>query len=301
MLDTTDFHIVQLRFIKRAMDDFATYRPDGKTPAQAATLITTAKGVRTTYIDAKTALDLAAGTYSTAIAAGHGICVQVYPIMKSRFRLDSASLEAINKLPIDDQSPAATSKRLEFSIALWTRLPNPPNSLTPFKAWDTLGLTEFTAYLTTITTKQELKDDADEQFQVEEGNLHQSDKTLDDFITAALIQGRGQFLAGTVEREVIDAIPTIPAQQAPGKAIITEATSPAAGAVHLVYEAPHGTTFDVLRKGPGNPAFIVVAEDTIDTTYNASGLPAGAYDFKVIPHNSKGAGPASEVSAVAVP
>lgn len=300
MLETTDFHILQLRFIKRAMDDFAPYRPDGKTPAQVATMITTAKTVRTTYMDAKTTLDLALGNYHTAIAAGHGICVQVYPIMKSRFRLDSASLEAINKLPTDDQSPAATIKRLELIISLWTRLPNPPDSLTPFKAWDTLGLTEFTAYLTTIGTKTELKDDADEQFEVEEGNLHKSDKTLDDFITAALIQGRGQFLDGTVEREVIDAIPTAPAQQLPGKTIISEATSPAASAAHLVYDAPHGTSFDVFRQGPGDPGFILVAEDTIDKTYDASGLVVGNHDFKVVARNSKGTGPASDVSVVNV-
>lgn len=300
MLEGFDFHILQLRFIKRAMDDFASYRPDGKTPTQVGTMITAAKAVRATYMDATTTLDLALGGYNTAIAAGHGICVQVYPIMKSRFRLDSASLEAIEKLPIDDQSPAATIKRLELTISLWTRLPNPPDSLTPFKAWDTMGLTEFTAYLTTIGTKTELKDDADEQFELEEGNLHKSDTTLEDFITAALIQGRGQFLEGTVEREVIDAIPTAPAQQAPGQAVITEATSPAAGAAHLVYDAPHGTSFDVFRKGPGDADFVLVADDTIDKTYNASGLVAGTHDFKVVPRNSKGTGPASEVSAVAV-
>ena len=300
MLEGNDFHILQLRFIKRALDDFSTYRPDGKTPAQVGTMITTAKTVRGTYIDAKTTLDLALGGYNTAITAGHGICVQVYPMMKSRFRADSASLEAINKLPIEDQTPAATIKRLELTISLWTRLPNPPESLTPFKAWETMGLAEFTAYLTTIGTKAELKDDADNQFEVEEGNLHKSDKTLDDFITAALIQGRGQFLEGTVEREVIDAIPTAPAQQAPGKAIITEATSPAPNQAHIAFDAPHGTSFDVYRKGPGDAAFILVAEDTIDKTYNASGLAAGTHEFKVVPRNSKGTGPASEVSVVAV-
>lgn len=300
MLEGNDFHILQLRFIKRGMDDFATYRPDGKTPAQVATMITSAKAVRTTYIDAKTTLDLALGTYNTAIAAGHGICVQVYPMMKSRYRADSSSLEAINKLPIEDQIPAATIKRLELTISLWTRLPNPPESLTPFKAWNTMGLTEFTAYLTTITDKQELRDDADNQFEVEEGNLHKSDKTLDDYITAALIQGRGQFVEGTVEREVIDAIPIAPAQQAPGKSIISEATSPAAGAAHLVYDAPRGTSFDVFRKGPSDAAFLLVADDTIDKTYDASGLPAGNHDFKVTARNSKGTGPASDVSVVAV-
>ena len=300
MLDTTDFRLLQMRFIKRTLDDFASYRPDGRTPAQVLAMSTAAKAVRTAYLDAKTSLDLAQGGYNAAIAAGHGICVQVYPIMKSRYRADASSLEAINKLPIDDQSAAATSKRLEFTLSLWARLPNPPESLTPFKAWETMGLTEFTAYLTNIVAKQELLDNADEQFQVEEGSLHQSDKVLDDFITAALIQGRAQFLAGTPEREVIDAIPTVPAQQAPGKAIISEATSPAAGAAHLAYDAPHGTTFDVLHKGPGAAAFTLVAEDTIDKTYNTSGLVAGSHAFKVVARNSKGTGPASDVSVVAV-
>lgn len=43
-----------------------------------------------------------------------------------------------------------------------------------------------------------------------------------------------------------------------------------------------------------------VANDVIVKTYDATGLAAGAYDFKVIGRNSKGDDPASPVSTVNV-
>lgn len=309
MLETNDFHIVQLRFIKRAMDDFATYRPDGKTPAQVATMITTAKAVRATYMDAKTTLNLAMGNYNTAIAAGHGICVQVYPIMKSRYRTDPGSSSAIDSLPTEDETGTATLTRLKAISTLWGKLPNPPGSATPFKAWDTMDKAAFDLFISAIEGLPgpplvpgtlAAKATAESDFQVAEGGLHTAEKSMEDFNTNALIQGRGQFPPGTANREVIDAIPTQPATQAPGQAVITNANSPAAGAAHLDYDAPHATSWDVFRKGLADTAFVKVANDVIVKAYDATGLVAGTYEFKVIGRNSKGDGPESAVSTISV-
>ena len=116
-----------------------------------------------------------------------------------------------------------------------------------------------------------------------------------DFNTNALIQGRGQFPPGTANREVIDAIPIQPATQLPGQAVITNAASPAAGAAHFDYDAAHGTSWDVFHKGPGQPAFVKVASDVIVKAYDTTGLAAGAHEYKVVPRNSRGDGPASAV------
>jgi hypothetical protein len=121
---------------------------------------------------------------------------------------------------------------------------------------------------------------------------------LGDFATAALQQGRAQFRSGT-EREVIDAVPNEPAQQQPAKAEITEATG-GAGTAHLVFGASHATSFDVFQKKAGQPAFTKVADDIIETTYNATGLLAAEYSFKVVGRNSLGVGPESDVSVVVV-
>lgn len=56
----------------------------------------------------------------------------------------------------------------------------------------------------------------------------------------------------------------------------------------------------MLHKGPGDAAFAVVADDIIVTTYNATGLAAGAHEYKVIGRNSRGTGPESDVSTVNV-
>lgn len=103
-----------------------------------------------------------------------------------------------------------------------------------------------------------------------------------------------------MEREAIDAIPTVPVTQAPAKAVITVATSPAAGEGHLEGNANHATTFDWFRKGPGDADFVKVADDIIQKFYNATGLAPGAHDFKLVGRNSRGDGPESDVSTVNV-
>jgi len=154
--------------------------------------------------------------------------------------------------------------------------------------------------LTLILTNEGLLLATEQPYELAQGKIHKIKAGWDDFITAALAQGRGQFLAGTPEREVIDAIPTAPAQQPPAQAVITSATSPAAGEAVLVYDAERGTSFDVFRKGPGDADFIKVGDDLIVKTLTLTGLVAGTHEFKVLPRNSRGTGPESEVSAVNV-
>ena len=312
MYNAFNFELLRLRYLKSAMDAIAVFRPDGKTPADVATMIadaTAPTGPRAGHESANATLQLAQGEYDEDIAQGHEACVQVYPIMKSRYRADPGSLSAINALPVTDQSAADTLTRLKGISVLWGKLPNPPGALTPFKAWDTMGKTEFDAFITAIEGTVgppvvigtiAAKATAESGLQVAEGALHTAEAALGDFATNALIQGRGQFPEGTANREVIDAIPTAPATQLPGTAVINVATSPAAGAAHLEYDAPHGTSWDVFRKGPGAAAFVKVASDVIVKSYDASGLPAGAHQFKVVGRNSRGDGPESAVSTVNV-
>ena len=300
MTESYDFHILQLRYIREAMNDFANYRPDDWTVALVDTFIAGAKTTRTAFIDAKTDLDLAMGGRNSSATAAHDACVAVFGIMKTRFRKDPVSSEVIAKLPVDDRNPAETLRRGQNISSVWGKLPNPPGSATPFKAWDTMDKTAFDALITALDQKLDTFTNENDDYEEAQGNLHKKDGEMEDYISAALAQGRHQFPEGTPQREVIDAIPTTPAQQTPAKAVITVATSPGAGAAHLEFSATHATTYDVLHKGPADPAFTVVADDIIVTTYNATGLVAGAHEYKVIGRNSRGTGPESDVGTIAV-
>ena len=73
-----------------------------------------------------------------------------------------------------------------------------------------------------------------------------------------------------------------------------------ASQVHLEFDALHATSFDVLHQGPDETEFTTVADDTIDKTFDASGLASGNHEYKIIGQNSRGNGPESEVMTVAV-
>ena len=300
MTETYDFHILQLRYIREAMNNFANYRPDDWTVAAVDAFIAGAKTVRTDFLTAKTDFDLAMGGRNSAVANLHDACVAVFGIMKTRYRKDVVSSEVIAKLPTVDKTPAETLRRAQAMSILWGKLPNPPGSVTPFKAWDTMDKAAFDALLAALDTKLDTFTNETDDYEEAQGNLHKKDGEMEDYITAALAQGRYQFAEGTPQREVIDAIPSDPAQQSPAKATITAATSPAAGQAHLGFSATHATSYDVLHKGPGDAAFAVVADDIIVTTYNATGLAAGAHEYKVVGRNSRGTGPESDASTVNV-
>ena len=283
MFKGVDFTILQAQSVKSAMDQIPTFRPDGKTPANAQALIDAVVTSQTTFLNKSTTLDLARGELQESIDALHVACTQVYPIMKVVYRADAGTLQAINRLPVSDRTFRETLVRGDAINALWTQLPNPPGSATAFKAWDTMDLVAFVALITTAKTKQNEKTEARE-----------------DFVTTAMIIGRAQFLPGTPEREVIDAIPTEPSQPSAGQAEITVATSAAPGLVHLEFVCNNATKFDVLRKGPGEADFSVVATDLVANVYDASVSPAGAYQFKVVGKNSQGSGPESDIATVVV-
>ncbi len=299
MFKGVDFTILQGQSVKSAMDQIPTFRPEGKTPANAQTLIDAVVTSQTTFLNKSTTLDLARGELQESVDALHVACTQVYPIMKGTYRSDAGTLQAINRLPVSDRTARETLARGEAIQALWTQLPNPPGSATAFKAWDTMDLVAFVAIITTAKTKQNGMAAIDQEYQLAQGDLHEQTETLEDFVTTALIIGRAQFLPGTPEREVIDAIPTEPAQPSPGQAEITVATSPAPGLVHLEFVCNNATKFDVLRKGPGEADFSVVATDLVANVYDAS-VPPGSYQFKVIGKNSQGSGPESDIATVVV-
>ena len=85
-----------------------------------------------------------------------------------------------------------------------------------------------------------------------------------------------------------------------GPAVIAVGTSPAPQAAHLEFEAPHATSFQVWHKGPGDADFSQVADVLLPGVYDATGLPAGDHQYRIVGENSRGDGEASPVATVSV-
>lgn len=92
----------------------------------------------------------------------------------------------------------------------------------------------------------------------------------------------------------------VSAPQSPSKAVIGVFRSPAARQVHLEYDAPNATNFDVLRRGPNDVGFTAVAQDINVRAFDDQPPLAGDYQYKVVGKNPSGSGPESDVVTVTV-
>ncbi|MCA9205034.1 MAG: fibronectin type III domain-containing protein [Planctomycetales bacterium] len=295
-----DFEVLQLRYIKSAMDQLPTYLPDGRSATEVQALRDSAEAVKNAYQTLDASLALARGELSERQAEGHLLCVQIYPILKSRYRKDPGTLETIQRLPTEDKTVRATRDRMRAISVLWGQLPNPPGASEPFTPWTGMDQTAFDAALAALVAADEALPDLVQTYERAQSDLHAKLDEVSDFVTAALEQGRAQFPVGSPEREIIEAIPMEPTQQPPAAAVISVAVSPETGQVLLEFDAARATMFDVFQKGPSDLDFVEVATDVIDRRYETSGLASGVYQFRVSGQNSLGNGPLSEPASVNV-
>ena len=135
---------------------------------------------------------------------------------------------------------------------------------------------------------------------IEEAKLRGLNAKAEDFISAALTQGRAQYPAGTPERALLEAVPTHPSTQKPGPATFSLSESKTEGAVHLQFDADSATSFQVWHKGPGEAQFAQAGDSLRPGDYVTFGLSAGPHEYKVVGVNSRGEGPASEVVSIRV-
>ena len=245
------------------------------------------------------AYNAANGALAGETDSAHGASVSVYACMKSCYRKDETCSAAIVRLPKNDKSPEATLRRMRGLLTCWSTLPNVPGTSDPFSVgpWTqaTFG-TKFSA----LESKIMAADLARSVYAGAIATLNNKDAEWNNFVTAALTQGRALYREGTTERAYIDRIPTEPSQQDPAQPVITMATSPLPGAVHLEFEADHTTGFEVWHKGPGEEVFEKVADVLQPGVYNVSGLFPGAHQYEIVGENSRGTGPASLPSTVNV-
>ena len=308
MLVQFDFAVIQLRYIKAAMDNIAAYRPDGTEPATVQGLISSAGPSRTLYVNEKTALDAARAQRRVKMDTLHAVCVDFHAQARSRFRKDAVASQCIERLPVDDESFQQTLTRAEMIAALWADLPlvgAPPAAFTVGRGTEpAVTLAAFNTLLAEARALDEAIAPADQLFQKQEAGLHAKQREMEDFISAALAQGVSQFEAGSAEREIIDAIPTESPRNLPGKAAITSVTNSGPGAVALAYDAEGATSFDIWQKLAGEAEFTRIAEDILEESYEVTGLPPSAppdqHGFYVVGRNARGFGEESDAVFVDV-
>ena len=221
-------HVVtQTAYVKAAMDEIAAFRPD-TTPANAASGRRGAGAAA--YGPKREAITGARSLRHTSIDALHDACVDF-----------AAQGSRASAKPRRDPPPTGCPSRIRFPAddhagdgdeALWTALPqvgSPPAAFTVGQGTTTLTLAGFTALITAARAADGAIPATDQDFQGAEADLHAKQAELEDFVTAALEQGRSQFAEGTPQREIIDAIPNA-TDGGPGPA--PEPPAPPTGHLH---------------------------------------------------------------------
>lgn len=293
------FTRTRLSYLNAAMALNPVFRPDQKTAEDVLELPDRLDEAWSLMHNKSRANSVAQGALRALGEKCHEACVSIYASMKSCYRRDAVSSAAIRRVPTEDKTPEKTLARMRVLHALWGLLPNAPGTEGPLVVggWTRelfeAARQELDAAITTATV-------ARLQHAMEQASYMRLNDGLENFINAALVQGRALFKPGTVERKWIDRVPTEPGTQKPKPPDITRAFSPEPGAVRLEFEAEHATSFKVLYKGPDDAEFQEVAEVLKPGVYMTSGLGPGTHQFQIVPVNSRGPGEPGEIMSIQV-
>jgi hypothetical protein len=307
MLTPFDSVVTQLRYIKAAMDQIPSFRPDGMTPGQMLALAESAGPVRGLFLEANSAMDLARASRHVVFEALHVACMGFSAQAGSAFRNDALVMVCLERLPTNDRTFPERLERAEAVLAQWAQLPEvgtPPVEFSVRQGEESLTLAGMALLHAEASAADAVIPVASQELQLQRARLNGKLKEMKDAVKAALKVGRSQFPKGRPEREIIDAVPTAAPQKKPGEALIKSAVNAAPGMVRLDFICEGATSFDVLMKPPGGAGFTLVAEGVTGSHYEVAGLepsvPPGRYGFTVRGRNSRGAGKMSTAESLGV-
>ncbi len=298
-IETHTFVLTRLRYLSAAATSISGFNPDAKPAGYCADQVELAEEAFDDLLGVFNAANSSHGEMTVAFHATHDACVAVYACMKSLYRTDLAVSQSIRMLPTQDQSPGRTLARGKAVDALWGTLPNVPGTTAPMVVGE-ITAASFGAMVLDLDGKITAAKLAASNYAGALAEFHEQLADWNDFTSAGRAQGQAIYKEGTGPRAILDRIPVAPSTQPPEQAEITTAASPAAGAAQLAFAAKHGTSFEVWQKGPGEKEFKEVADVLRPGEYTATGLPAGAHEYYVVPVNSRGKGPASQTASVVV-
>jgi hypothetical protein len=289
----------RLGYLKAALKVVPEFQPDGKPAAFVSEQAEAANAAFRSLVSQFNAAHVAEGGLAAAFEQCHQDCTAVYACLKSVYRADAQCRRSILELPKEDRSPGKTLERLKATAALWATLPNVPGTDAPMTMGN-ITRESLAATVASLDAKLNAAKLARAEYLGVLAQFHERFRGWDQFVSAALVQGRARFKAGTPERAVLDRVPRRRARHKPGAAEITTARSPGPGAAHLEFAAARATRFAVWHREPGESEFSEVAEVLLPGVYDATGLPPGAHEYRVTGRNARGEGEPSATVSVAV-
>jgi hypothetical protein len=210
MLKLFDFALSQLRYLKKAMDEIPSFRPDGLTPGDVEALVASTVPVRSDFVTAMQSLEGARALRRTSIRTLHEACVDFGQQAPSAFRKNPTVTLCLAALPMMDRTIQGTLARAEAILAQWGQLPligTPPGEFTVAQVEVPMTRAGLSVLREAALAAVSAEGVVDQEFELERALLKTKLGEVRDLLKAALALGRSQFPKGTMQREVISAIP----------------------------------------------------------------------------------------------
>ena len=301
-IETYVYCLSRLRYLSAAANGIVAtppFAPDGKSALYCSEQVALCQQAFSGLVTKFNAANEAHGAMTVTSDLGYKTAIAVYASMKSLYRTEVSALGSITAIPNADPMPLKTLERMNSLDDLWTTLPNVPGTSGPMVVGE-LTSAVFGAMGTEFHAKLRAANLAAALYSGELAGFHAKLAIWNNFVSAGIEQGQALYAEGTGPRAFIDHIPVAPSTQPPDQAVITSATSPAAGTAQLAFGADHATSFKVWRKGPGQSVFVEVGDVLLPGEFTDTGLAAGTYEYYATGVNSRGTGPASTPVSVLV-
>jgi hypothetical protein len=246
------------------------------------------------FSQAEDALNLARASRDASGTALKQVCVRALKLISGTLKpTDNLLKEVRSVTSVTGESQGAMNEKCFRLVSLWIAVNTHRATLLPAQSplsVDTTDVTSFQSMLgnhamlvQTVATKRTLRSQKLSALKAVATKVDQNNKRW-------YKAWQGQFAAGTPQRDALSLINTGASQTLPGQGVfLTSELLPGQG-VSLSFDAARATQFTLLHKGPGEPAFSVLADGLTTKTFEHEATPPGAHSYKVVGGNAVGQG-----------
>jgi hypothetical protein len=244
--------------------------------------------------EAALALGLARSRRDTSHETIRSLCSRGCQIIHGSLPPEEAVRDEVRHVrSVRQESQGALLSKGQRLVSLWQKVDTLRGGLTPPQPAllvGTAGLGAFEQMLKAHSSLLQSVEDLLSDMKTRKNAMRALVKHLDQTNKRWYEAWKGQFGAGSREREFLRQINTGPKRHEPAQAVMLSGEALPGGEVRLAFDAARATWFTLLHQGPGDAVFAALTEKVQLKTFTTGALVPDRQVWTVIGHNSVGDG-----------